>query len=243
MSDRQKRALTLGFILSVAILLCVGIVAGAVFIFGEVTELTDSSAPTSAPTDGVLITAVLPESPAARANLQPGHVLLRLDDDPITSPELLTLLLKNLPVDAEFTLLVRDDAGTIWQTTAVRAAEPPYLGVEIVDFPLQTPEPTSINPSSTSIAPTVIALPVITGIVPDSPAAAVDIQVGDIVTAVDGAAILNGEELLNLMAAKVPGESVTLTLRREEDTLQRTAVLAPHPDDAQRGFLGIEFQP
>ena len=241
MSDRQKRALTLGFILSVAILLCVGIVAGAVFIFGEVTELTDSSAPTPAPTDGVLITAVLPESLAAQANLQPGHVLLRLDDDPITSPELLTLLLRNLPTDAEFTLLVRDDAGTIWQTTAVRAAEPPYLGVEIVDLPLQTPNPTSDAPRPT--VPIVTQLPIVSGVVPDSPAAAVDIQVGDIVTAVDGAAILNGEELLNLMAAKAPGESVTLTLRREEDTLQRTAVLASHPDDAQRGFLGIEFQP
>lgn len=76
----------------------------------------------------MLITAVAPNSPAAQANLQPGHILLRLNNDPITSPEMLTLLLENLPAGETFTLLVRDEAGELRQTTAVRAATPPYLG-------------------------------------------------------------------------------------------------------------------
>ena len=246
MSDGKKQGLTLAFIFSAAILLCVGTVAAALLLFGEVTELVNPPPPSPAPDDSVLITAVLPESPAAQANLQTGHILLRLNDQPITSPDLLLLLLTNLDPGTEFTLLVRDETGELRQTTAVRAAEPPYLGVEIVDLPLQTPAPTaaaSQTPTPAETPAIVTQLPVVSGIVPGSPAAQIDVQVGDVVTAVDGQAILNGEELLNQMASKAAGDTVTLMLRRGEETLVRTAVLAPHPDDANRGFLGIEFLP
>jgi serine protease Do len=241
MSDGQKQTLTIALILGIAVLVCAGVIAGALFLSGAVRQVTNPAPPTPALDDGVLITAVLPNSPAAQANLQPGHVILRLDDQPITSTDLLTLLLANMDAGSEFSLLVRDEAGELRQTTAVRAAEPPYLGVEIVDLPLQTPETTTT--SATDTAPLVTQLPTISDIVPGSPAAEIDVQVGDVITAVDGQAILNTEELLIQMAAKTPGETVTLMLRRGEETLVRTAVLAPHPDDPQRGFLGIEFQP
>ncbi len=240
-SSGQKQLFTIVLITSAAVLLCLGTVAGALFLFRGVAAVASPSPPTFTADDGVLITAVLPESPAAQANLQPGHVLLHLNNDPITSPEMLTLLLRNLPANESFTLLVRDEAGVLWQTTAVRAAEPPYLGVEIVALPRQTPNPTTA--SATATAPLVTQLPNVSGIVPGSPAEAADMRVGDVITAVDGQAILNGEELLSQMAAKAPGETVTLMLRRGEETLLKTAVLAPHPDDATRGFLGIEFQP
>lgn len=241
MSDGQKQALVLALILGIAILLCAGVIAGALFLSGEVREVTNPVQPTPAPDDGVLITAVLPNSPAAQANLQPGHIIVRLDDQPITSPDLLVLLLANMEAGTEFNLLVRDEAGELRQTTAVRAAAPPYLGVEISDLPLQTPSPTTA--SATVAAPLVTQLPTVSGIVPESPAAEIDLQVGDVITAVDGQAILNGEELLNQMATKAPGETITLMLRREEETLVKTAVLTSNPDDPQRGFLGIEFQP
>lgn len=236
-SSGQKQLFTVALIASAAVLLCLGAVVGTLFIFRSVAEVANPTPSLPGPDDGVLITAVLPESPAAQANLQPGHVLLQLNNDPITSPEMLTLLLRNLPANESFTLLVRDEAGVLWQTTAVRAAEPPYLGVEIVELPRQTPNPTS----ATATAPLVTQLPTVSGIVPGSPAAEIGVQVGDVITAVDGAAILNGEELLDQIASKVPGESVTLTLRRGAETLLRTAVLAPHPDNPSFGYLGIQF--
>ena len=241
MSDGQKQAVTVALITILALLLCGGGVGGAIFLFGGVADIVETPPPTIDPSDGVLIQTVLPGSPAAQANLQPGHILLRLNNEPITSPELLTLLLQNMPAGESYTLLVRDAAGEIRQTTAVRPAEPPYLGVDIIELPRTTPNPTTANPTSTSSPE--INLPVITGVVPGSPAAGIDVQVGDVVTAVDGQALLNGEELLTQMASKLPGTTITLTLRRGEETLVKTAVLAPHPDDPQRGYLGIEFQP
>ena len=241
MSDSQKQVLTLAFIASFAILLCVGVIAGAVYLANQVGEGIDPSPLPPDPDDGVLITAVVPNSPAALANLQPGHIIVRLDDQLITSSDLLRLILTNMPAGTEFNLLVRDEAGELRQTTAVRAAEPPYLGVEVSDLPLETPNPIPAN--ATATAPLATELPIVSGIVPDSPAASLDVQIGDVITAVDGQVVLNGEELLSQMANKTPGTSVTLTLRRGAETLTRTAVLAPHPDDPQRGYLGIHFQP
>lgn len=186
MSDGQKQVLTVAGILGAAVLLCVLLVGGTFLLTREVTEMADSSDYTFSPEDGVVITAVMPQSPAAAANLQPGHVLLQVNGETITSPAWLSLSLQNLSAGEEFTLLVQDEAGTLRQTTAVRAAEPPYLGASIVGRPVTIPAPT--NPS-TQAAPLTTQLPVVQAIVPSSPAEAVDIQPGDIITAVDGAAI------------------------------------------------------
>ena len=242
-SDGQKSAFTVALITIAAVLLCLAALLGIFWLTRQVAVATNPAPPTPHPDDGVLVTAVATNSPAAQANLQPGHILLRLNDNPITSPEMLTLLLENLPAGETFTLLVRDEAGELRQTTAVRAATPPYLGVTIAELPLPTTTPNETTPDPATTRPLTTDLPVVTAIVPGSPAEAADVRVGDVITAVDNQAILNGDELLAQMSAKVPGDTVTLMLRRGEETLLKTAVLAPNPDDASRGYLGIEFRP
>ncbi|MEZ4593512.1 MAG: hypothetical protein R3D55_20575 [Chloroflexota bacterium] len=65
---------------------------------------------------------------------------------------------------------------------------------------------------------------------------------GDVITAVDNQAILNGDELLADGPKSARGHSDADAAAGEE-TLLKTAVLAPNPDDASRGYLGIEFRP
>lgn len=121
MSDTRKQTVTIALIAVTAVLLCIGLVLGAMTLFGGVRTTVGTSVPTViSPTDGVFIQTVFPGSPAEAANLRPGHIIVRLNDDPVTSPEMLTLLLQNLPAGEAFTLLVRDEAGEIWQTTAVQ---------------------------------------------------------------------------------------------------------------------------
>ena len=241
-SDSQKRTFSIALIVLAAIIICLAALAGVFLLARQVAVVSNPPPPTPHPDDGVLVTAVQPNSPAAQANLQPGHILLRLNDQPITSPEMLTLLLENMPAGEAYTLLVRDEAGELRQTTAVRAATPPYLGVTISELPRSTANPNQPTPDATVTRPVNTDLPVVTGIVPGSPAELADVRVGDVITAVDNQAILNGEELLDQMAQKAPGDTVTLMLRRGEETLLKTAVLAPNPDDATRGYLGIEFR-
>ncbi|MEZ4593510.1 MAG: PDZ domain-containing protein [Chloroflexota bacterium] len=124
MSDTQKQTLTIALIAIGAVVLCGGLVVGAFFLFGGVRSAVGPAAPTViSPSDGVYIQTVLPNSPAEAANLRPGQTIVRLNDDPVTSPEMLTLLLQNMPAGEAFTLLVRDEAGAMWQTTAKIRAE------------------------------------------------------------------------------------------------------------------------
>lgn len=52
-------------------------------------------------------------------------------------------------------------------------------------------------------------------VVQRSPAAAAGVRVGDVITAVDNSEITNGNELLQVLAKKQPGDVVTLALRRD----------------------------
>lgn len=55
-------------------------------------------------------------------------------------------------------------------------------------------------------------------VVPRSPAAAAGVKVGDVITAVDESAITNGNELLQVLAKKQPGDVVKLDLLRDDKT-------------------------
>ncbi len=60
-------------------------------------------------TGGVIITAVLPDSPAAVAGLQPGDVITHLGKTPVESPEMLRESLKQIePRRGAFLLLIRE---------------------------------------------------------------------------------------------------------------------------------------
>ncbi len=80
-------------------------------------------------------------------------------------------------------------------------------------------------------------------LVPDSPAEIAGLQTGDIITNVDDLAILTNEELIAAIGNRIPGDDVTVTYRRGTNTLSNTITLTEHPDDASRGFLGVQLQP
>jgi len=58
-------------------------------------------------------------------------------------------------------------------------------------------------------------------------AAAAGLRVGDVVTAVDGTAVMGPNGLVAAIAAHRPGEELTLTVRRGTRTLALVATLRP----------------
>jgi serine protease Do len=55
---------------------------------------------------------------------------------------------------------------------------------------------------------------VIAEVAPNGPAASAGLQVGDVITAIDGRAIKNGDDLVNDIAARKPGSKATITYLR-----------------------------
>jgi hypothetical protein len=79
-------------------------------------------------------------------------------------------------------------------------------------------EPTPLTRSwlgLTSIDTLIANGPIVLGVAPDGPAASGGVEVGDVVIGVDGAAVRQSRELLELVRTKKPGESLVLELERE----------------------------
>ncbi len=71
-------------------------------------------------------------------------------------------------------------------------------------------------------------------IVPNSPAAAAGLRVGDVIRDIDGEAIADAEDLQTLVAERSVGSSLTLTIERDGTSNTKTVELGQLPTPAQR---------
>ncbi len=248
----QRNITITAVILFVLILLCWGtIVLGSTVANQFLNPETPTPAATVDAYPGVLVTAVMPNGPSG-GSLQPGYIILKADDVTINTPLDLQRVLSTKKSSEAISLLLLVN-GAQRQTEVFRGLEPPYLGIEIIENGpgaaalLETPTPEADEqPEETAVPPTIdslkLGLAVIATVLPDTPAAEAALAAGDVITAVDGNAILTGGELVQVMAEKAAGDTILLTFRRGPETLTRSITLVPHPDDANRAFLGIELQ-
>ena len=247
MDEGRRQTIFISLIFVGAIFAC-GIFVWLGFTFFS-TQTDTAVLPTSAPTirsnQGVAITAVTANSPGAVAGLQPGQIILEANGVPIDDTSTLQNLVAELPAGSDINLIVlaNDERR---QTTAQRAAEPPYLGIEIInreDFAFEqlntpTPEPqpdSNPDPSTSDLA-------IVAEVVVGSPAEQAGLAVGDVITAVNGQAILTADELVTQLLTYAPNETITLVFRRGADTLTRSVTLGQNPDDGERPFLGVVLE-
>lgn len=76
---------------------------------------------------------------------------------------------------------------------------------------------------------------------PGTPADEVGLEPGDIISAVDDEEIDRTDQLADLIGSKKAGDTVNLTVTRGEETFHFEVTLAEHPEDANRGYLGVHL--
>jgi len=74
-------------------------------------------------------------------------------------------------------------------------------------------------------------------IIPDSGAEKAGLQSGDLITAINGVIIITPLDFQKIDLK--PGETVTVTVQRNEQQLQLPVEIMPSPDDPNRGLVGI----
>ena len=74
---------------------------------------------------------------------------------------------------------------------------------------------------------------VITGVLPDSPAAVGGLRAGDVVTAVDGRAVEDATDLLLLVSSLGPGTPIRLAVDRETEARELRISLGERPSPGE----------
>jgi membrane-associated protease RseP (regulator of RpoE activity) len=82
----------------------------------------------------------------------------------------------------------------------------------------------------------------VTEVIEGTPADEVDLREGDIVTHVDGERVTPLRSLSEMLQKLAPGDHVELTIRRDERELTVGLLLAEHPEEQGKPYLGIYYR-
>jgi S1-C subfamily serine protease len=80
---------------------------------------------------------------------------------------------------------------------------------------------------------------IISEVLADTPAEDAGLQPGDLILAVDGKPVAEIETFVEALQSRQPGDEVALTIFRNGDELEVETTLTAHPDDPDKGFLGV----
>lgn len=269
MSKQQKRVLLIGATVLI-IAACTVAAMGSLYLAQRilVLRLRDSA---EANTDlgntgerplseqGLLVVALDPEGAAAKAGVRRGNIILGIDGNRVDRPQQLQRALQVYRAGDQLTLQVLDGPETR-EVLVTLGGQGGMLGLRVVGPGEQvvapgaparppeidpTPPPSPPEPFSPERSPVQPFQPVdralVTGVVEASPAARAGLQAGDVITNIDGQAILSRQELVDAMRGFSPGDRVNLTVRRGDLTLSFRVRLATHPEDSSRGYIGVEL--
>lgn len=181
---------------------------------------------------GILLTSVIPGSPAALNNLKPGDVILSVNDENIRSAEEFTWLFQEAKPGAEFSFKIASPDKQELEALQIKLGESPdpFYGLRAPQpMPRRRVERGSLfsqGIETIAIKPKVAARFGATGgllvvyVQPTSEASKAGIKIGDVIEAVDGQVLTSG--IVRGPLLKNPGTSSTLTIVRNKQKLQVT---------------------
>ena len=216
---------------------------------GGLSKEVEVNAQVSAP--GAVIVEVMPDSPAEKAGLQKGDVIVAVDGQKLDAENnLADLIAKYKPGDTVTLEIERPDDKEPFEVT-VKLGEHPdkggaaYLGVRYSAFPQLKDLPVLPFKKFDELP---FAFPegikqgaIVQRVYKDSPASAAGLKEGDVITAIDGKPVESPQTLTEALAERKPDDKITLTVyqreSKEEHEIQVT--LAEHPDDKGKAYLGV----
>jgi S1-C subfamily serine protease len=208
----------------------------------------------TAPLSGTLIIEVLPDTPAASAGLRPGDRIVAVEGQTLDAARTLSEAIGAYQPGEVVTLSV-ERPGEAAQDIEVTLGEHPdeagraYLGVRFAPFPAFAEIGSGRFPfDERPLFPHHFDVPdglsqgiVIGAVAPDSPAAKAGLQSGDLITAVDGQAPAGFRTLAEAVAARQPGDMLTLSVQSTgaDQPRELAITLAEDPDRPGQAYLGV----
>ncbi len=183
--------------------------------------------------EGARIVAVLPDTPAARAGLREGDVVLSFAGQTITSPNQLQFLVAEAEPGQELSCRVERDGRSVdcrvtvveMPPTNLRAEtqQRQWLGLEVVSLVDRSPNVEQLK-GTLGVTGTIGVL--VMKVVPDSPAATAGIRPGDVLEAVDDFEITDLEAYRRLRA-QLAGRNEPLRFRVRTGSVENYILVQP----------------
>jgi S1-C subfamily serine protease len=193
---------------------------------------------------GLLVSSVDPQSAAAQAGLVRGDIILEVNGEPVNHiVELKEFLAALEPGDVvSLTVLHGDETRTL-EARLEDFDGFAYLGVSTCDVGARG-KVFQDGPMGDMLIEGFPTGAQIVEVVPDSPAAAAGLQVGDLILSVDQEAVGPQADLADLIQKYGPGDKVTLKVQSEDEQQARqvSVTLGAKPDDPELAYLGVAYQ-
>jgi len=196
--------------------------------------------------EGALVMEVMEESAAATAGLQAGDVITGLNDSAVaSSDELIALLGDHKPGDVVTVTYSRDDESA---TTEVTLGSHPddetkaYLGVQLapagpIPFRMEMGQGMiPFMPGEGMLSGVMVA-----AVTENGPAATAGLEEGDWITAIDGEAISDPQEVVDAVKAAKPGDEMVLTVQGADDEEAEDVTITLGKNDEGGALLGVQI--
>lgn len=233
------------WILAVVLLVGLGVVVGGGAVYlGLHTTPVEAAARLQTTPDrnaGILVGAVEADSPADKAGIVRGDIILEANGTAISAPNRALDLLKDLKSGDTLNLKIlhgdttRDVTITLGDKNGI-----PYLGISPA-FTVPLGRMSGKLPLANGQSVTGAR---ITEVIAGSPAEQAGLKVGDIILMVNDQTLDADHDLASVLSAYKIGDTVTLNVQRSGETtpLDIKTMLGENPNQAGQAYLGIRYQ-
>lgn len=172
---------------------------------------------------GVVVVEVLADTPAARAGLRNGDVVVALGDRPVIETRMLQRLIAAAPTSEDTRLTVLRPEGRHLVSVRLASMPRPIAGDRVAaEFGFVVREPEAADAAGQLSSQTV---PAVTVVLRNSPAEKAGLQPGDVIVQVEERPVLTREAAREALADLSPEQPLRLAVRRSGSQL--TLTLAP----------------
>ena len=187
---------------------------------------------------GVLVIGVVSGSPAEKAGIARGDIILQADGKDLNTPiDLQRAVIAHKTGDTLSLKIKHGDAEKTVSVTLTELNNRPYLGVEPygAGFGMMAPFSGQLKEYPRSGA-------VVANVVSGAPADKAGIKMGDVILSVDGTAVTPQNDLAGLIAQRKPGDTVALSVESSGQKPREVQVtLGTNPQKADAPYLGIQY--
>jgi S1-C subfamily serine protease len=193
--------------------------------------------------EGALVENVVAGSPAEKAGVNQGDVILSVDGTRIDFENSLADLVSGRKVGDTVTLSLASPAqgqpGAARDVKVTLEKSPdkdvPYLGVQ---YTMAPPRFGRDMPGPAMMAGVLVA-----EVTPDSPAAKAGIKARDLITRVEGVAVSSPQQVVDAVSKHKPGDTLLVSVSRTADGKDTdiTVTLAQNPGDASKAWMGLSL--